>query len=208
MQIKILTLENWPEIESKLNSIKNFRIGQTKQEIHKELYFEYTKNSLISETESVFGFYTDDLLVSMTTVHEFNFMPSYLVKNFRSFTDTNLYNPLQNGLAPTLNHIIELYEKKNLYTFYMVKTADPKRLNQKRVRKLMFEIGCPKLQNYDITVEEFIQAGTKSIYRVHSDAICLGVVFEYDVVILRYTCNQNFRTNISENLKEKIITKY
>ena len=78
-----------------------------------------------------------------------------------------LYDPVKNGLAPVLNKIIEMQESKGLFTFYMTKTSNPGRLNQQRVRNLMFDVGCPKLKNYDITVEEIVPAGQKSKYHFH-----------------------------------------
>lgn len=202
--IKYLSADNWMEVKEKLDNISVFRIGQTKEEMDKDLYYEYTKNSLHDDKDKVLGFYLNDELTSITTVSEFNFMPAYLIKNFRHFGKSNLYNPLQNGLGPFLDFLINFYEKQHIYTFYMVKTANAKRINQVRVRNLLLT-GAPSLKKYELTVEELIKAGTKSTYRVHSEAVCLGHVFQHDVIIMRWSCRQEFRTYIGSDLMEKML---
>jgi hypothetical protein len=206
-EIKQLTLDDWPLVEAKINESSIFRIAQTKHEISKQEYLNYTYKSFNKTNEQVYGYFVNNDLISMTSVYTFIDLPGYLMKNFKHFGKANLYNPVTSGMAPTFNKIIEIKEAEGLYTFWMSKTADYRRLNQKRVRHLMFDIGCPKLKNYEITIEEVIPANTKSKYRLHADGIHFGSILSEDTCIIKYTCKQEFRNNVSQELAERVINK-
>jgi hypothetical protein len=207
VEIKTLTIDDWPILEKLIDNEDIFRIAQTKMEIPKEEYKSYTHNSFLNPKEHIYAFITDNEIVSITTVLDFESLPGYLVKNFKHFKKSNLYNPVINGLAPTLNKIIEIQEQKGLYTFWMAKTGNYKRLNQERTRHLMFNVGCPILQNYEITIEEYLPKNTKSKYRFHSEGIYFGKVLTEDTCVIRYTCKQQYRTNVNLNLSQKMFNK-
>lgn len=207
IKIRKLTLDDWPLVEGKLKSANNFYIAQTKEEIGLDNYLEYTAKSFTKSEDTVYGYFVNDDLISITTVYNFKIMPAYLLKNFKHFSQSNLYNPVTNGLAPTLNRIMEIQEDNHLYTFYMAKTADPKRLNQKRLRKLMFEEGCPKAKNYMITVEEVLSPGTHSRFGLHYEGIYFKRPMKEETAVIRFTLPQEFRLNASQELALKMINK-
>lgn len=206
-KIKKLTISDWPDIEKLIDNENNFRIAQTKMTIPKEEYKSYTYNSFLNNKEEVYAFITNEEIISITTVLEYEALPGYLLKNFRHFKKTNMYNPINNGLAPTLNQIIEIQEEKGLYTFWMAKTGNHKRLNQERTRDLMFNVGCPKLKNYELTIEEYVLANTKSKYRFHADGIYFGKILTEDTCVIKFTCRQEHRNNVDFNLSQKMINK-
>lgn len=207
IEIRKLTLNDWALVEGKLKSANNFYIAQTKERIGLDNYLEYTAKSFTNSEDTVYGYFVDDDLISITTVYNFKIMPAYLLKNFKHFSQSNLYNPVTNGLAPTLNRIMEIQETNHLYTFYMAKTADPKRLNQKRLRKLMFEEGCPKAKNYMITVEEVLPPGTHSRFGLHYEGIYFKRPMKEETAVIRFTLPQEFRLNASQELALKMINK-
>ena len=207
IEIRKLTLDDWALVEKKLTSANNFNIAQTKESIGLDQYIEYTAKSFSNLEDTVYGYFINDDLVSMTTVYNFKIMPAYLLKNFKHVNQSNLYNPVTNGLAPTLNRIMEIQEAKHLYTFYMAKTANPKRLNQERLRKLMFEEGCPKAKNYMITVEEVLPPGTHSRFGLHYEGIYFKRPMKEETAVIRFTLPHEFRTNTSQELAQKMINK-
>lgn len=205
--VKILSINDWPQIEKKISKLKIFRIAQTKHEISKEEYMAYTYNSFVSQNEIVYGYMDYDDIISITSVYNFKAVPGYLLKNFKHFQEFNLYDPVKNGTSVIMNKIIEDQEKKHLYSFWMAKTANYKRLNQERIRKKMFDIGCPKLKYYDITIEELVPANSRSKYRLHDEGIYFGNTINEDTCVIRCTCRQEFRNNVDNNLKNKLINK-
>ena len=207
LEIRKLTFNDWALVKTKLESANNFNIAQTKESIGLDNYLVYTAKSFINSEDVVYGYFINNDLISMTTVYNFKLMPAYLLKNFKHFSQSNLYNPVTNGLAPTLNRIIEIQEANQLYTFYMAKTANPKRLNQERLRKLMFEEGCPKAKPYMITVEEVIPPGTHSRFGLHHEGIYFKHTMQEETAVIRFTLPQEFRTNTSQELAQKMINK-
>jgi hypothetical protein len=208
IQIRKLTINDWDLVESKIRTSKNFNIAQTKESIGLESYLSYTLESFQASTrDTIVGYFENNELISMTSFYNFKIMPAYLFKNFKHFKETNLYNPLTNGFAPTMNKIIELQEQQHCYTFYVVKTANHKRLNQKRLRSLMFDEGCPKLKNYIISVEELVPGGTQSKYQFHYEGMYFKHILQEDTVVLRFTLPQEFRLNASAALTEKLVSK-
>lgn len=207
IEIRPLTPSDWKLVEEKLVSSRNFYIAQTKEYIGLDSYLEYTAKSFNNSQDTVYGYFSEGDLVSITTVYNFKLLPAYLLKNFKHFTQTNLYNPVKNGLAPTLNRIMEIQESKHLYTFYMAKTANPKRLNQERLRKLMFDEGCPKAKNYVITVEEIVPPNTHSRYGLHYEGVYYKRLMKEETAVIRFTLPQEFRSNASHQLAQKMINK-
>lgn len=207
MTTRKLTLEDWPLVEEKIKNSRNFYVAQTKEEIGMEYFLEYTKKSFEHPEERVYGWFENDELISIMTVYNFKILPAYLLKNFKHFLQDNLYNPVKNGLAPMLNDIINIQENSKLYTFYMAKTSDPKRLNQERLRKLMFNDGCPKAKNYTITVEEIVPAGAHSRYGLHYEGIYFKKIMQEETAVIRFTLPQEFRSNARYDLAQKMINK-
>jgi hypothetical protein len=207
IEIRKLTINDWTLVEEKLKSARNFYIAQTKENIGLDNYIAYTAKSFADPEDTTIGYFVNGDLISMTTVYDFKVMPAYLLKNFKHFSQSNLYNPVTNGLAPTLNKIIEIQESRHLYTFYMAKTANPKRLNQERLRKLMFEEGCPRAKNYMITVEEVLPPNTNSRFGLHYKGIYFKRSMQEETAVIRFTLPQEFRTNASQALAQKMIDK-
>lgn len=205
--IRKLGVQDWTQVQEKIMNGRNFYIAQTKEEIGQLNFLEYTQKSFKNPEETIYGYFVNDELISITTVYDFKVVPAYLLKNFKHFLDDNLYNPVKNGMALLLNHIIDIQERKGLYTFYMAKTANPRRLNQERYRKQMFNIACPKLKNYMITVEEIVKAGEDSKYGLHKEGIYYKRKMQEDTCVIRYTCSQEFRLNADPQLSEKMIKK-
>jgi hypothetical protein len=80
IEIRKLTLNDWALVEGKLKSANNFYIAQTKERIGLDNYLEYTAKSFTNSEDTVYGYFVDNDLISITTVYNYKIMPAYLLK--------------------------------------------------------------------------------------------------------------------------------
>lgn len=205
--IKVLTTDNWPEIESAVKKLPFHRVAQTRQTIPVEEFLRYTQNILKRANSTVYGYYENEELTSMISLVEFSQMPAYVIYNWRNLKPSNVYNPVKNGWSDLWNRLIEDQEKKGNYTFYMMRTTDVNRLQYKKFHN-MYMKHSPKFLNYERTVEEVVPANSKTKWAFFDSILYFNKTFDYETMVLKFTCRQEHRNNVTADLQAGLTLKY
>jgi hypothetical protein len=203
--IKILTLADWDELSSAIKALPYHRIAQTRQSISEAGYLQYTRTILELSNSTVYGYYNEaNELSSMISVVNFSYMPEYAVYNWRNLKPDFIYDPANNGWADLFNRLLEDQESKELYTFYMMRTADISRLQFKKYHDTYMKT-VPKFLNYERTVEEVVPAGQSTKWKLFDAELYHQKQISYKTMVLRFTCRQNCRNIVSPELQKLLI---
>ncbi len=201
--IKILTLDDWKEIETEVSKTKNHQVAQTKRTISVDEYLNYTYKILSSPSTTMYGFYKDGILSSYMCSIKIMIAPEYIVANWKNLRPSPVFNPFTNGWGDLWTRMVTDMEAQGRYAFMLVKTTDVKRLQFQRVQR-MYEQASPKLTNYERTVEEVVPAGQTSKWEYFRRTVYYDGKCDYDTLVFKFTCKQEHRTNLTKELQESV----
>lgn len=201
--IKILTLDDWKDIETEVSKTKHHQVAQTKRTISVDEYLDYTYNAMKNSSTTMYGFYKDGVLSSYMCSIKIQITPEYIVANWKNLRPTPIFNPFTNGWGDLWTKMVSDMEAEGRYSFILVKTTDVKRLQFQRVQR-MYEQASPILTNYIRTVEEVVPAGQTSKWEYFKRTVYYDNKFDYDTLVFRFTCKQEHRRNLSKELQESV----
>lgn len=202
--VKILSIDDWLEIEDSIRVLPTHRIAQTRTDISLESFLKYTKTAFDFPGHVMYGFYKDDVLSSMITIYNFEIMPAYVIRNWRNLKPGKRFNPEANGYFALWNKILDDQENSGLYEFYMMKSSVSSRLQLDWTYPLLVE-NCPRFLNYERTLEELVPANAKSKYSLHEKSMYLNKTIPEDTMVLKFTCRQRDRQGIPDTLQKELI---
>jgi len=206
--IKILTLDDWDTLASAIKALPFHRIAQTRQTVTEEEFLKYTYTILKVPTSTVYGYYNDNNELSSTiSTVAFSQMPAYAVYNWRNLKPTNLYDPVKNGWSALWNRLLEDHEARQLYNFYMLRTTDISRLQYKKFHNIYMK-HSPKFLNYERTVEEVVPPGQFTNWGFFNTILYHGKPLDYETMVLKFSCKQKFRNNVSSDLQSSLTMEY
>lgn len=201
--IKILTVADWDEIRTEVCKLDSHQVAQTKHTVTEHEYLDYTYKTLSQPSNTMYGFYKDGILSSYICATKIKMNPEYVVTNWKNLKPSSIFNPMENGWGDLWTAMVTDMEADNRYSFLLVKTTDVKRLQFKRVQR-MYEQASPKLTNYIRTVEEVVPAGQYSKYEYFKRALYYDKKYDYETLVFRFTCKQEFRINLPSELQESV----
>ena len=200
MPIQILTESDIPMVRKLIGDAPQ-KIGFSDTVISNEEYFEYLDLCIVHPLHKTYAYFNDaGDLVSYITLCDFPALPYYAVINFKVVKKFNIYDQEQNGM----HQFQEVYfskEKENRYSFYKLRGFRSPRL-MKRVTKNLVNAMPVFFDRYHRTIEEFIPAGQYSKYDPFNKLLFRGHTFNDDSVIFKFTCKQEYRTNIPDYVQE------
>lgn len=202
-----LSLDDWPVIEAAIKTNTSVhRVGMSRETMPLDAYLKYTYAFFKNKNATVFGYYDNIGIKSMISVVDLSAMPSYGVYNFKNFRPDSIYNPVKNGWTELWNTIFQIQEEKNLYAFYLLRTAELNRLNYKRYHSIYMD-GSPKFLNYARTLEELVPADSLPKWDLHNSLFYFGKTYNHDTMVLKFTCKQKYRTDIPDLLQQGLLMK-
>lgn len=187
-ELRILRDSDIPQLISKIKESETFYLANSnKASTTKDEYLNYTLGLFVKDNHIIHGHFADGVLTSIMASQELKSLPAFVLKNYKNFNPSNFFRPDKNGWIMLYTGVIEHYESKGIYTYYAMQTAkDIRNINmRKHVKKVV--------DNYDITIEEFVPANTLSKYDLHSKTMYYGKTMPVDTIVNRYSCKQEFR---------------
>lgn len=202
--IKILTVSDWEDISKEILKVNKHTVAQTKFAISQEEYLKYTYKLLTHPLNTMYGFYKDDILTSYICATEYPGFQEYVVNNWKSLKPQGAFDPRKNGWGELFTRMLSDMEAKGKYSFFLVKTTDVKRLQFHRIQRL-YDEAAPNLLRYERTIEEIVPAGKSSRWEYYRRALYYENVYDYETMVLRFTCKQKYRDIKNKELQEAIL---
>jgi len=198
MTIKILTMADMPLLKQLIGSDPQ-KIGFSDTYISNSDYFDYMKTCIIHPLHKTYGYFDNDELVSLITLCDFPALPYYALVNFKVVKKFNTWVPEQNGMK----QFLEVYfskEKEERYSFFMMRGFKNARLARHVSRQVRLSMG-ELWDRYHETIEEYIPAGQQSKWEPFNKILFRGHTFNDDSVLYKFTCKQEYRTNVPEAMQ-------
>jgi len=199
MSIKILTMDNFEALKELIGPAPQ-KIGFSDTYVSSDDYFDYLKTCLTHPLHKTYAYYDNDELVSFITLCDFPALPYYAVINFKVIKKFNTYDQEKNGI----HQFQEVYfskESENRYSFYKMRGFKSPKL-MKRVTRGIVNAMPEFFDRYHRTIEEYIPAGQMSQYEPFNKILLRGHTFNDDCVIFKFTCKQEYRTNLPDYIQE------
>jgi len=198
MTIKILTMNDMPELKNLIGPGPQ-KIGFSDTYISNDDFFDYMKTCISHSLHKTYGYYDGEELVSLITLCDFPGLPYYALINFKVIKKFNVWSPEQNGMK----QFLEVYfnkEKEERYSFFMMRGFKNARLARHVSRQVRLSMG-ELWDRYHETVEEYIPAGSMSKWEPFNKILFRGHTFNDDSVLYKFTCKQEYRTNLPEAMQ-------
>jgi len=193
--VKKITIEDLNYISEVLPEGQH-RLGFGTSSVSKQEYLNYTEKILRSQTHTTWGFFNNADMVSFMSSFDFPNLPYYGLLNFKVLQTSTYYSQVKSGFIDLINFISEQKEAEQRYTFFVTRAV----LRRVDARKKLFDEWknhAPDLyKKYLRTIEEVVPAGQLSKFDYFNKALLREKVFDNDMLIMKWTCRNEFRTNI------------
>jgi hypothetical protein len=200
MTIKILTTDDLPMLKTLIGTGPQ-KIGFSDTQITSDEYFNYLNLCLTHPLHKTYAYINEENeLVSYLTLCDFPGLPYYANINFKVIKKFNTYRQNDNGIR----QFQEVYfnkEKENRYAFFKMRGLKSIRMEEK-LTKGIAEAMPEFFNRYHRTIEEYIPAGQASKYEPFNKILLRGHKFNSDCVVYKYTCKQEFRNNVPEEIQQ------
>jgi hypothetical protein len=201
--VKKITVDTLQEIAKQLPDTPQ-RLGFGTTEVSKQEYLNYTEKILRSSTHETWAYYQDEKLISFMSSFDFPNLPYYGILNFKVIKNTNYFSQIKSGYIDLFNTITEHKEQQQRYTFFVTRAIQ----RNTDVRKRLFDEWqkyAPEFFNrYLRTIEEVIPAGSLSKYEYFNRALLRDKVYDNDMLIMKWTCRNEFRKKIMNPEQEHV----
>ena len=184
-----------PELKQLIGSAPQ-KIGFSDTYVSNDEFFDYMKTCITHHLHTTYGYYDDQGLVSIITLCDFPGLPYYAIINFKVIRKFNVWDPANNGMAQ-FQEVYFSKEKEERYSFFMMRGFKNPKLVRHVSRKVKLSM-TDLFDRYHRTIEEYIPAGHMSKWEPFNKILFRGHTFNDDSVLYKFTCKQEFRTNVPE----------
>lgn len=200
MAIERLTEYDYPELK-KLIGTEPQRVGFSHTLLPNEEYMKYLYVCLTHPAHQTYAYINDQgEFVSFISLADFGRLPYYGIVNFKVVKKFNTYNQEENGIHQ-FQDVYFSKEKEDRYSFFKLRGFRSERLMKKVTRGIVNAM--PEFfDRYHRTIEEYIPAGQLSKWEAFNKMLLRGRPMKEDCVVFKFTCKQEFRTNIPSYIQE------
>ena len=202
-QVRKITIDDLKEIGDALKDVPQ-RLGFGTTEVTKQEYLNYTEKILRSNTHQTWGFYNDNKLISFMSAFDFPNLPYYGILNFKVLRSVGYYSHVTSGYVALMKAVSESKEEQQRYTFFIARSAQRKYDIRQKLHAEHQQADPEFFKKYLRTVEEVVPAGQLSKFDYFNKALLRDKVFDNDMLIMKWTCRNEYRKNILHGEQEYI----